>query len=324
MQRDKAMQSVSRKFKPPVKNFILYCVACLAIPITLVLPIYFIPITLLAMICVHHGTHEAVHGTLYPAKGRHSKANLLFGSIGFANFGHNFIFLKWSHMAHHRYGRSRGDEFYTLDGEFAKSGKRGKLWYYASLFGQACVVHEIASYLYLLNGKFHLVTRKFPRSCHENPSYWSIQAATFLYTVFLFGIAGWHFVLCRLLFTMYWGAFQNTAHYGLDYGHPDDRLASRTYRVARWYEGLIFRSGTYHLEHHVLPSVPGPCLNAPEVQQEVARILGFKPTPVRGLLNYWKDCLAQFKGTRANGELPLPWKTSTSVKTVSSVAGPAH
>lgn len=304
--------SIRVALKPPIGYFAMYCIACCVIPASMFLPSYFIPMTLIAMICVHHGTHEAVHGTLYPAEGRHVTANLLLGAIGFANFGHNFIFLRWSHMAHHRYGRTKRDGLLVLDGDYSRSGRRGRLFYYASLLGQACVTHELVGYLYLFNSRFHLLPRSFPKSCHDNPSYWAIQLSTALYTMLLFVLGGWKFLVCKSLFTLYWGAFQNTAHYGLEYGSANDKYASRTYRVAMWYECLIFRSGTYHLEHHVLPNVPGPCLDHPDVQQRVTAIVGFKPEPVCGLLTYWGDCIRQFRGPRSKEMSPMQWRSDTS------------
>ena len=301
------LASVGRKHTPPVMYFVLYLVMLVVIPLALT-RLAFVPLALLAMISVHHGTHEAVHGTLFPSRHRSKLGNMIFGAIGFANFGHNFIYLRWSHMGHHRYGRLLPEM--TLDEGIARNGVGGLIWYYSGLFGASCIYHEVTGYIYpLLGTKYHILDRRFSPNYYWNRSYAANQAFILVYTGALLYIGGWHFVLCRVLFTLYWGAFQNTAHYGLEVAtDASARLASRTYRVAKWYEFLIFRSGTYHLEHHMFPAVPGPCLSASDVQQAMCANLGFVPPARHGLIGYWVDCVSQFRGPRAEHLEPLPWK----------------
>lgn len=248
------------------------------------------------MIIVHYGTHEAVHGTLFPSNHKRHLLNSISGFIGFSIFGQNYIFMRWSHMAHHRFGRT--DSTYTIDGKNARSNIIDLVWYYSSLLGASCLYHEIAGYLYpLLGDKYHILTRRFKKCYYYNLKYLTFQTGVFLVTILLIYVGGYKFLICRLAFMIYWGIFQNVAHYGLEIGdYKHAHLAARTYRLPSIVEFLMFRGGAYHLEHHAFPFVPGPHLNSKEVQIKLREKLGFIPVPKVGFFVYVFDCLKQFGG----------------------------
>jgi fatty acid desaturase len=280
-------------------SFVLYCFAVFLVPCFLLLPKLWFLFAVFPMIIVHYGTHEAVHGTLSPFEKNRSTLNSLFGAIGFAIFGQNFIFMRWSHHAHHKFGRS--DVEYTIDGKADSMGTSGRVWYYLCLLGASCIYHEIAGYLYpILGDKYHILSRRFKKKYYNNISYSVNQVFVLLVTVIFLYLFFWKFLICRFVFTIFWGTFQNVAHYGLEIGdYIDSHLASRTYRLPKFIEFLIFRGGAYHLEHHAYPYIPGPNLNSEIIQERLQIKLGFKPLPKKGLYSYIKDCVRQYSG-------PLP------------------
>lgn len=292
---------------PPFSGLFLYWGSILLIPFLLQLETLWFLLAFPLMIIVHYGTHEAVHGSLTPGK-KHSLFSLITGFAGFALFGHNFIFLRWSHLAHHRYGRTERE--YTIDGRSENSGKLGLVEYYLMLFGASCIYHELAGYLYpLLGDKYHILSRRFKRKFYRNWAYLLIQTGVFLVTLFLLIIGGWKFVFCRFLFVLYWGAFQNVAHYGLEIGkYENAALAARTYRLPKILEFLMFRSGVYHLEHHAFPNIPGIQLNNPAINDKLKAKLNFSPEPIIGLHRYLLDVLRQYQGPKPTFSHPKDWK----------------
>lgn len=297
--------------RAPLYGLILYCCALLGIIILLFTHSFYWPLVILLMIIVHHGTHEAVHDTLVPNGSKHTSLASFFAWVGFAVLGHNYILMRWSHQVHHRYGRRKRE--FTIDGQALTFGRLGTVWYYLCLLGASSIYHELAGYLYpVLGDKYHILSRRFKKRYYRNYAYLMAQAGVLVMTLSLFWLGGTRFLICKLIFTLYWGAFQNVAHYGLEINSgPESRLAARTYRIPRVLEFLIFRAGVYHLEHHTFPRVPGLNLSSPVVLKALEEEVGFCPVPKRGLMRYLGDCLKQYRGPKATADRWKPVETQT-------------
>lgn len=291
---------------PPLSNLVLYWFSILSVPFLFLLEGYYFLLVPFLMIIIHHGTHEAAHNTLVSKRRFGKLFAFISGVSGFAILGHNFIFLRWSHMSHHRHGRSKIE--YTIDG-MAKKLKNGKVYYYLSLFGASYIYHEIAGYLYPIVGdKYHFLSRRFKKKYYRNKSYYLCQLMVFGFTVGLFWLGGLKFLFCKCCFMLYWGAFQNVAHHNLDIGdYEHSNIASRTYKLPSLIEFLIFRSGPYHLEHHAFPWVPGPKLNSPIVKERIIDKLGSYPNK-HGWKQYIYDTLIQYKGISSSNKTSKVWK----------------
>jgi fatty acid desaturase len=299
-----------------IANFVVYWIAIIAAILLLALNSPWSLLALPCLIIVYHGTHEAVHGTLFPGglarNGLSRAAVFVSGWLGFALVGHNFLFLRWSHGLHHSLGRTHED--YTLDGRAKNGGRLAKAKYYLNLLGFNCLFHEVVGYLYLVTpSRYHILDRRFKPWSFPKALYPVCQLGVLAVTVGLLFLAGPYFVACRLLFCIYWGLMQNVAHYGLEHGSVH---AARTYRVSPILEFLLFKAGYRHVEHHAFPGLPGYCLDDVNVQNELVRVIGFRPEPRKGTLRYWKDVLRQFRGAEAEHVIATEWRqtSGTSVE----------
>lgn len=287
---------------PPVGHFCLYW-ACVGAAILLLIAPGFLPIlTIVPLIIVSHGAHEAIHGTLVPTTFQSKALTALSQWTGFAMIGQNFLLMQWSHKQHHRFGRQRAED--TIEQAPYVNSSYGTLAYYCLLCGAAAVYYEIAGYLYPLFGdRYHILSRDFRKSHYRCPRYIFGQLAVLFTSVALLAIGGWKFVLVRLMFLLYWGMSQNVAHYGLQV-HDSllGRTASRTYRGPAWVEALVYRTAFYHWEHHLFPFIPGPHLNNPlvaaEAGQRFAPINSPTPSTWRG---YLSDYFGQLRGPIRSG-----------------------
>jgi fatty acid desaturase len=297
-----------------IASFVLYWIALIAFIILLALRNHWSLLAFPFLIIVYHGTHEAVHGTLFPS-GLASKkvaraAAFVSGCLGFAVVGHNFLLLRWSHSLHHSLGRS--EEEYTLDGRARKGGRFGRAKYYLNLLGFNCLYHELIGYLYLaIPSKYHILDRRFKPWSFQNGLYAFCQVGVFGLTLTLLFLGKGYFIACRLLFLIYWGMMQNVAHYGLEHGSVH---AARTYRVNPILEFVLFKAGYRHVEHHAFPGIPGYCLDDAYVQTELPKMIGFVPQPRKGTLTYWKDVLSQFRGADAEHVSRSEWRDASVIE----------
>jgi fatty acid desaturase len=263
---------------------------------------------LVPMVFVYHGTHEAVHDTLVPrwllpTRTRRVLADLL-GTLGFSIVGHNYLYLRWSHRQHHAFGRL--DATHTIDGKLSDQHSFPNLRYYACLAGFNCYLHELSGYIYaLIPAEYNIVDRRFDPSLFPYKLYLITQTCVLTVTVALFYFGGVYFLVCRILFSMYWGMMQNVAHYGLEHGSMH---AARTYRVASLLEFLLFKAGFRHVEHHACPGVPGYCLDDPRVTVLLRRRIGFCPAPKIGISRYVGDVLRQLRGPEGRGVDREEWR----------------
>ena len=289
MRKEKQFRNIS--LTTPVAGYLLFLAALATVPISIVQQFGVIPLCLCAMIVLHHAGHEAVHGSLWPARSK--RLNAVSGWLAYAVLGQNFIFMRWSHQSHHRYGRA--DPEYTID---FNSAAKSRVHYYLCLLGASNLYHELAGYIYpLTEPRLNILTRRFKPSYYRNFKYLSGQCFVLAVNIALWWAAGLDWLFCKVLFTVYWGIFQNVSHYGLPTGtYHGSRHAARTYRLPMVIEFFLYRAGMYHLEHHYLPSTPGLRLNHESVQRHVQTKLG-GPIEVRGgLFTYIGDALRQFAG----------------------------
>lgn len=249
------------------------------------------------LIIIHHGTHEASHGTLIPKTWPYwRRLNFISGCVGFALVGHNYLLMRWSHSRHHLCGRRQKN--CTIDMSDLNDGLLGRVRYYALLLGVSAVGHEVAGYLYpLLPRSSNLLDRGFNTCANRRGLYILCQLYVLVATAFLVWSGGFFFLLCRITFLPFWGMGQNVAHYGLEVGQGDGSyIAARTYRVNPLLNFLFFGAGFYHAEHHAFPEMPGLLLWHPKVQQTLENRYGFELLPKHGYRNYLRDMLQQLCG----------------------------
>ncbi len=284
-----------------------YFIYILSILITLfffLIKVNYFFIGVFSLLVVYYGTHEAVHGNLSPIYSTKYKRtiNEISGILGFSLVGHNFILLRWSHLAHHRYGRSEIE--YTIEGNAHLMSKpKGLIFYYLNLFGLSCLYYEIAGYLYPIFGtKLKFMDKKFKKTYYRNLKYLLIQIFVFFVTlVLIIKLGVVKFLIIKLSFMIYWGMSQNVAHYGLPIGkYENSHLAARTYRVNFLIEMLMFGAGTRHLEHHAFPNIPGSSLHSKKISEELHKKYSITPTPIKGFHNYMRDFFLQFYGPFMN------------------------
>ena len=251
-----------------------------------------LPLAVICMVILHHAGHEAVHGSFSRPGSR--AINDLIGWVAYGTLGQNFILMRWSHMTHHRFGRLKKE--YTID---RSEASQNKIQYYICLLGGSNIYHELAGYLYILIGKnrAHILTRRFRPSYYLNLRYVSGQIVVLLLNMTLWIFGGWKFGLCKVAFTLYWGATQNIAHYGLEVGRfPGSRHAARTYRIPKLLNFLVYGAGPYHLEHHLFPRIPGLRLSSQAVTRGTNALSQFPSSTRRGGWQYLMDCFAQYRG----------------------------
>jgi len=249
------------------------------------------------LVIIHHGAHEAVHGTLVPKKWYGSKRlNELSGMLGCALVGHNFLLMRWSHAFHHEFGRLEPE--FTIEQSSRNVGWLGRVRYYLQLFGASALMHEVAGYFlpffpeyskYLEGGGTDNVFR--------SGKYLACQVVVFLLTIFFITSGGWYFLLVRSFFLVFWGVGQNVAHYGI-FACPIKgmEIAARSYRVNKFMTFLLFGASFYHVEHHAFPTVPGLLLSNSQVLDAFKRAYGFEPNYKIGINSYLKDVWKQFNG----------------------------
>lgn len=248
------------------------------------------------MFSLHSGNHETTHNTLIPKTWKNYKRiNFYSGCLGYAVFGHNYIFLRHSHSFHHLAGRIHKDV--TIDMSDHNQGISGMIYYYAQLLGWNAVAHEVQGYSSLIPTNAENSDPWFCRLNHKNKLFLKCQLFVFALTLLLLYVGGIHFLICRLLFLPLWGIGQNVTHYGLPVGrgkYPE--FAARTYRVNPVINFFLYGGGLYHFEHHVMPKMPGLLLWHPSVNEKIQSKLGFLPPPQIGFLRYLRDAFRQFLG----------------------------
>ena len=293
---------VCGRIRAPWANFLLYASAIVLLPLCLVSHSWLFLTCVPCMIVIQHGCHEAIHGTLSPLRAKW--INNLAGWLGFAVLGQNLILMRWSHITHHRYGRLDAD--LTID---QSAAAESRIHYYLCLLGASNVYHEVAGYIYpLFEPHFNILTRRFEPRYFHNWHYIVGQIFVLVVNIELWMVGGWKWLCCKLVFTLYWGAIQNVAHFGLKTGYyPGSRIASRTYRFPGIVDFILFRAGSHHLEHHLFPHVPGPRLDDSRIAEALRSRLGRSAAIRGGLVAYIKDVLAQYKGPHRSSEEQELW-----------------
>jgi hypothetical protein len=189
-------------------------------------------------------------------------------------------------------------------------GVLGYVKYYALLFGLGSFLHEIAGYLYVvapaawipLDIRFVLGRRGIVR-------YALSQFALFLLVTWFFIEGGRYYIVCRILYGIYWGVTQNVAHYGLEIAESEASvIAARTYNVNPLLTFLCFGSVFRHLEHHAFPALPGPVLGQPAVLLALQNSSGIRSRPKNGFLAYVRDAMRQLYGPTARRSDPTEWR----------------
>jgi fatty acid desaturase len=282
---------------PPRAHFAFYWSSVVLFFVFIAIHNFASILAIVPMIIVSHGAHEAVHGTLVPRSIRGIIIRKASEWVGFAILGQSFILMRWSHRLHHKEGRRRVEN--TIEQAPYIYKRNGRLKYYLLLAGGAAVYYEIAAYLYPLAGeKYHILSRKFRNRHYRTKEYLFCQLSVLILNVCFYSVGGKYFFAVKLMFLIYWGMGQNVAHYGLAVNDSwSGVIASRTYRGPRWLEFILFRAGFYHLEHHVLPMIPGPNLAHSLVKVRLNEKLNDERSVIPGTLSqYIKDYFVQFAG----------------------------
>lgn len=253
------------------------------------------------LIVCYHGLHEVMHDTIIPRTRffsyNRNLHNKLLGIFGYGIIGHNFILIRYSHREHHNCGRA--DIRCTIDGGIKELGIIGYIRYYFLLMGLGYLLHEIAGYLYL----FYKLLRYNPLNINQNyliRKYREImltQVIVLTINIVLFYFIGLYFIIIKLSVMVYWGFTQNVAHYKLEIEkNENSKYASRSYRVSKVLNNLLFGATFHHLEHHMFPSIPGVNLNNKAIQSEIRKKLNASPILYYGFASYIKSFLSQLKG----------------------------
>lgn len=245
-----------------------------------------------------HGTHEQIHASLFVGQLRSSRLRRVFsqavGVFGSAHFGQNFFVIKRAHLEHHIVGRS-GQPHGLIDHRLEVYGKWERLFYYAEVLGLNYWAYWAAGLIFIISPA--AFSKCFFRIKLRQSIPVLLGQIVVISTLLLqITVMGWIlFLIAHVLFSVYWGLAQNMAHYGLEIGGSNSRVASRTYALPAVINFLMFGSVFRHLEHHVLPRVPGPLLGCPGVQLEVARRLNGSTYPIGTAKDYVKSMFGQLR-----------------------------
>lgn len=237
------------------------------------------------LIVLYQGGHEIQHSTFF--KGRDSKINGVIGSICYALFLHNYEYVHKSHGMHHAFGR--------MDLPHAMvdhpKGLFGTFFYYLNLMG-------VNYFSYIFAAPLWLVSRRGAALIFGS---YKIRLLWISIGILLTVLWGWltfknndftSVLGTYFIFSIYWGAIQNSAHYGLEFGKGDEyKYVARTYRVPRIIHFMFFGTPFSHFEHHVLPETPGVLLNEERVINEAIAESGITPCEDYGFLSYLSHLL---------------------------------
>ena len=258
------------------------------------LNIYYLNLLIWPML--FHGGHELLHLSLFSRRRtgvrvRYQPAELL-GVLVYALFGHHYYILRDSHLQHHVAGRlpipagliDHRHETYT----FAH-----RVEYFASLVGLNYWAYVFAGPLFLLS-PWAFRRAFFRPKVRRDIVFVGTQVIVFAWAALvIFHIDFLDIILTHLVFSVYWGLIQNSAHYSLPVGEINARYAARSYSVPRWLKFVFFGSPFLHLEHHVFPRLPSSDLDSDEVRRLVCAKLGIEGYPRRSLADFMRDLIYQ-------------------------------
>lgn len=253
----------------------------LSVP-TLALAGYFY-MAFIPLILMYQGGHELQHSTFFTKT--NSSLNNVLGSICYALIFHNFEYVQRSHGMHHTIGRM------DLPNAMVDhpTGPFSRLFYYLNLCGFNFLIYIFAPVIWIISPSISQKTfgvRILRR-------HWVLLGVVFALGWFLallslvsFGQIAFVYVV----FSIYWGMIQNSAHYGLEFGKGDEYLyVARTYRVPNIIHFMGFGTPFSHFEHHVLPGVPGVLLNEDEFRGMAISKSGINPYTGYSLSDYAFD-----------------------------------
>ncbi len=304
---------------PPWSGVILFFTSVIALLVGFLIPaVVGLPLSILAIVPVIYGSHEALHETLIPRRRGHSFFLAILQNValtfGFALQLMNFRLLRPAHWHHHTFGRY--DEGYAPDVLSGKPTIAQSLRYYLSLCGRPALLWQAAGFLaVLVPPRFMPMGRQFhfEREKTTIPLYVP-QIIILLFLAFAIHCGGvWRFAVFEVALIFVWSVLQNVSHYGLKGVDPfTDRVCARSYILERPFHFLTFGS-TMHLAHHVDEAIPGLLLQSDEVIASIENRLGVQIVVKRGIVQFLLDVARQFKGPMHESKLTTEWlKTDPS------------
>ena len=232
------------------------------------------------LIVMYQGGHELQHGTFF--RKRNGLINNFLGSLCYAIYFHNFELVRKSHNFHHKFGRM--DLPNTMIDH--PSGSFPRTFYYLGLLG-------LNYWAYIVSAPLWLVSKKAAKKVFGVSGLnllWvvtSVLMSIVWFAFLLYNNSIFNVVTPFVIFSVYWGLIQNSAHYGLEYGIGDKYLyVARTYTVPRAIHFIFFGTPFSHFEHHVLPGTPGVLLNNNREQDKAKRVSCINPYMGYNLSDY--------------------------------------
>jgi fatty acid desaturase len=228
--------------------------------------------------------------------GEFTRRAALTGMIVSGVLLHNYSIVRASHLAHHGCGREdrhlclfdHRDQYPTL---------RTYIWYYTNLLGRNYFDYIPAGFIFLASRSFfESLYFKMRLPSRKLVAFSQIFVVMHAAAALVLASSPLSTMVAYVMFAVYWGMSQNVSHYGLAIGGEKAVFASRTYAVGRVVHFLFFGSVFSHLEHHVMPRVPGVLLADKDVAISVAAKVGSVRTRHFGLGQYARHITAQLQG----------------------------
>ncbi|HEX8535120.1 MAG TPA: hypothetical protein VF662_13220 [Allosphingosinicella sp.] len=271
----------------------------------LLMPAYFLPLSLFLFLLLNFGGHAALHRSLVPIRGSgHALLAEMVSLFAYASQLLNYQLITAAHINHHAVGRN---EPLTVDIVAEPPGPAAVAAYYFRLI---CVPHAYWFGRGFWDSALEPMARRSSsgrvRLLYRLPK---IAAQLFVLAFTLAGLClnPVHFLLYFVGIGFLFNVLQNVAHYGLT---GVDRR-THAYAAYTYVVGPLARRITYgslaHLPHHVFMKRSGLVLHHDTVIESVERRLGFGFRVKYGLRAYLADVIRQFRGPVERARLSEDW-----------------
>jgi fatty acid desaturase len=202
---------------------------------------------------VYSLSHECSHGT--PFKTRWLNETLFW--VTSLLFGQEVLYRRYSHAAHHTHTMFVDDDA-QLPFRQPVSIRNYALWYsgafYHSQFLQVLLLHSV--------GRFSEKTRWFtppeelPRLVRNSRVFLLIYAGIAIASIYFSStVVLWLWVLPKLVGDPIMLTYAASQHFEMEENTIDLRRSTRSLR-AHWLVNLFYWNMSYHIEHHLYPTVP--------------------------------------------------------------------